>query len=157
MKALIIAAGRGSRLNGLTKDKPKSLLRLLGLSLIERIILTAKQAGVDEFVVTIGYLGDKIQANLGDGRKFGVKITYIENKEWEKGNGVSVLKAKGLLSSGNFFLLMSDHIFDVRILKELVDYDTRRSVRRQNFSDTWGDLLRDAFRPQNKLMLNYTW
>jgi CDP-L-myo-inositol myo-inositolphosphotransferase len=128
MKALIIAAGRGSRLNGLTKDKPKSLIQLLGLSLIERIILTAKQAGVEEFVVTIGYLGDKIKAHLGDGRKFGVKITYIENKEWEKGNGVSVLKAKGLLANENFFLLMSDHVFDDRILKELVDYDTRSSV-----------------------------
>ena len=64
MKALIIAAGRGSRLNGLTIDNPKSLIQLLGLSLIERIILTARQAGVDEFVVTIGYLGDKIKANL---------------------------------------------------------------------------------------------
>jgi len=128
MKALIIAAGRGSRLNGLTKDKPKSLIQLLGLSLIERVILTAKQAGIGEFVVTVGYLGEKIKANLGDGRKLRSKITYIENKEWEKGNGVSVLKAKGCLSNENFILLMSDHVFDVRILKELVDYETRSSV-----------------------------
>lgn len=68
MKALIIAAGRGSRLNGLTADKPKSLIQLLGLSLIERIILTAKQAGIDELIVTIGYLADKIKEQLGDGR-----------------------------------------------------------------------------------------
>ena len=61
MKALIIAAGIGSRLSSFTKEKPKPLIRLLGLSLIERIILTAKQAGIDEFVISVGYLGEKIR------------------------------------------------------------------------------------------------
>ncbi|MEG3225538.1 MAG: hypothetical protein BME94_08560 [Methanobacteriales archaeon Met13] len=127
MKALIIAAGKGSRLKGLTKDEPKPLIQLLGLSLIERVILTAKQAGIDEFVVVICYLGEKIKEKLDDGNRYGVKITYIENREWQKGNGVSVLKAKELLNE-NFVLLMADHIFDSRILKELVDYDLRSSV-----------------------------
>ncbi len=127
MKALIIAAGRGSRLNDLTEDKPKSLIQLLGLSLIQRIILTSKQVGIDEFVIVIGYLGDKIKANLGDGSRFDVKIDYIENKEWEKGNGVSVLKAKELLKE-NFILLMADHIFDLRILKELFNSNMRSSI-----------------------------
>lgn len=127
MKALILAAGDGGRFGNLTRDKPKSLIKLLGLSLIERVIFTAKQAGINEFVITVGYLGDKIKANLGDGEKFGVKIDYIENEEWQEGNGISVLKAKGLLKE-NFILLMSDHIFDYRILKELVDYGLRSSI-----------------------------
>ncbi|MBU3901805.1 MAG: NTP transferase domain-containing protein, partial [Candidatus Thermoplasmatota archaeon] len=127
MKALIIAAGKGSRLKSLTKDEPKPLIQLLGLSLIERVILTAKQAGIDEFIIVIGYLGEKIKEKLDDGNRYGVKITYIENREWQRGNGVSVLKAKDLLNE-NFILLMSDHIFDNRILKELIDYDTRNSV-----------------------------
>ncbi|MCD6257134.1 NTP transferase domain-containing protein [Candidatus Aerophobetes bacterium] len=118
MKALIVAAGKGSRLKNLTRNKPKPLIQLLGLSLIERVILTAKQAGIDDFVVVIGYLGDKIKEKLGNGEIYGVKISYIENKEWQRGNGVSVLKAKELLKE-NFFLLMSDHIFDAKILKEL--------------------------------------
>jgi choline kinase/phosphatidylglycerophosphate synthase len=127
MKALILAAGDGDRLGNLTKDKPKPLIQLLGLSLIERLILTTKQAGIKEFVVVVGYLMDRIKANLRDGEKFGVKIDYIENREWQKENGVSVLKAKELLNE-NFLLLMADHIFDDRILKELVDYDIRSSV-----------------------------
>jgi len=127
MRALIIAAGKGSRLKSLTKDEPKPLVRLLGLSLIERVILTTKQASINEFVITIGYLGEKIKEKLGNGDRYGVRITYIENKEWEKGNGVSVLKAKESLNE-NFVLLMSDHIFDVRILKELIDYDIKSSV-----------------------------
>jgi CDP-L-myo-inositol myo-inositolphosphotransferase len=120
MKVLIIAAGEGSRLKDLTKDKPKPLVQLLGLSLIERVILTAKQAGIKEFVITIGYLGDKIKARLGNGRKYGVSIEYVENKEWEKGNGLSVLKAKDVIKE-NFILLMSDHIFDPTILIDLIN------------------------------------
>ena len=127
MKALIIAAGQGSRLEDITKDKPKALIQLLGLSLIERIILTTKQAGIHEFIIVIGYLGEKIKVKLGDGERYGVKISYIENREWEKGNGVSVLKANELLNE-NFILLMSDHIFDIRILKELSGYSMRNSV-----------------------------
>jgi len=127
MKALIIAAGRGSRLEGLTKDEPKPLIQLLGLSLIERVILTAKQAGIDEFIIVVGYLGEKIKERLGNGDKYGVRVTYIENREWQRGNGLSVLKAKESLNE-NFVLLMSDHIFDVRILRELLNYDTRSSV-----------------------------
>lgn len=99
----------------------------MGLSLIERVILTARQVGIDEFVIVIGYLGEKIKEKLGNGNRYGVKIAYIENKEWEKGNGVSVLKAKKALNE-NFVLLMSDHIFDDRILKELINYDTKSSV-----------------------------
>jgi CDP-L-myo-inositol myo-inositolphosphotransferase len=127
MKALIIAAGQGRRLNDLTNDQPKPLIQLLGLSLIERVILTAKHAGIHDFVITVGYLGDKIRATLGDGRGLGVRIDYVQNKEWEKGNGASVLRATPLLNE-NFILLMSDHIFDDRILKGLVDHELGSSV-----------------------------
>ena len=127
MKALIIAAGKGSRLESLTKNESKPLVQLLGLSLIERVILTAKQAGVNEFVIVVSYLGEKIKEKLGDGNRYGIKIIYIENMEWQKGNGFSVLKAKEFLNE-NFVLLMSDHIFDDRILKELIHYDTKSSV-----------------------------
>ncbi|GAJ06237.1 unnamed protein product, partial [marine sediment metagenome] len=65
MKALIIAAGEGSRLGNLTKDKPKPLVRLLGLSLVERVILTAKEVGIDEFIIVVGYLGERIKEKLG--------------------------------------------------------------------------------------------
>jgi len=117
-KALILAAGKGSRLNHLTKNTPKVLVYLLGLSLIERAILTARRAGIYEFVIVTGFQGDKIKSELGDGNRYQVKIDYVENKEWERGNGISVLKAKELLK-GNFVLLMADHIFDAEILSEM--------------------------------------
>jgi CDP-L-myo-inositol myo-inositolphosphotransferase len=118
LKGLIIAAGRGVRLKNLTRNKP--LLPLLGLSLIERTILTAKQAGIDEFYIVVGYRGEEVKKRLGDGNRYGVKITYIENKEWRRGNGVSVLKAKEWLNE-NFILLMSDHVFESITLKDLME------------------------------------
>ena len=84
MKTLIIAAGRGSRLDNLTKEIPKALIPLLGLSLTERVILTAKEAGIREYVIVVGYLGEKIKAVLGNGDRFRVRIDYIENGEWQK-------------------------------------------------------------------------
>ena len=106
---------------------------------IERTILLAKGAGIKEFIITIGYLGNKIKTYLADGKKYGVKIDYVENKEWEKGNGISVLKAKKLLTE-NFVLLMSDHIFDSRILQSLLNHNMKSSVtlaidRRKAISD----------------------
>ena len=127
MKSLIIAAGRGNRLNDLTCNKPKALIPAAGLTLIERVILTTKQAGINEFVIVIGFLGEKIKAALGNGEKLGVKIDYIENQEWQKSNGISVLTAKNLINE-NFMLSMSDHIFDPRILKGLLDNDIKSSV-----------------------------
>jgi len=118
MKALIIAAGRGKRIDDLAKSKPKPLLPLLGLTLIERVILTSKQAGIDEFLIVIGYGGKKIKEKLGEGSKYGVRIEYVENDEWERGNGISVLKARELIKE-NFILLMSDHLFDASIIKKL--------------------------------------
>ncbi len=127
MKSLIIAAGRGNRLNDLTCKKPKALIPALGLALIKRVILTTKQAGINEFVIVIGYLGEKIKAALGNGEQLGAKIDYIENQEWQKSNGISVLTAKKLINE-NFMLSMSDHIFDPRILKGLLDNDIKSSV-----------------------------
>jgi len=121
-RALIIAAGIGSRLHSVTNGKPKPLTRILGLSLIERAVLNLNISGVKDCTIVIGYEGDEIRKELGDGKKYGVTITYVENNEWDKGNGVSVLKAKGVLSDNNhdkFFLLMSDHIFSSRILEDL--------------------------------------
>ncbi len=118
MKALVIAAGMGSRLSPVRSDRPKPLVRLLGLSLIERVILTARDASIREFVVVVGYRGSMIKEELGDGSRYGVEITYVENEEWRRGNAVSVLKARDVLKE-RFLLLMSDHVFEPSVLRDI--------------------------------------
>ncbi|NMG83280.1 MAG: HAD hydrolase-like protein [Methanosarcinales archaeon] len=119
MKCLIIAAGLGSRLS--KKGDSKPLVSLLGLSLIERVILTAKKSGLASFYVVTGYNGEKVRQYLNQFSKSrNINITHIINEEWESGNGISVLKAEELLNE-NFILLMGDHIFDESILVKLKD------------------------------------
>lgn len=116
-KGLIIAAGNGSRLSRGEGDIPKPLRKVAGLSLIKRIILTAKQGGISEFVIVVGYQKERIiQALQSD--NLGVKIEFVENKEWKKSNGISVLAAQPYLNE-NFILLMSDHLFDWKSLASL--------------------------------------
>lgn len=99
---------------------PKELTSVLGVSLIERVILAAKKAAdIKKYVVVLGDSGGKIKAHLGDGSRLKVKINYIENNDRHPLSGLSVLKARQLLNK-NFLLLMSDYIYDSRILKELV-------------------------------------
>lgn len=117
MKALILAAGKGERL-GLV-NSTKALEHFLGLSLLERAILSAREAGVKEFYIVVGYRGDDVITALGNGTRFGVHINYLRNEQWEKGNGRSVLVAKDKLKHERFFLLMGDHLFNSSILKRL--------------------------------------
>jgi len=116
MEVLIIAAGRGSRLNH--RFYPKPLIPIHGISLLEHVILNCKLAGINRFKIVIGFKADLIMKKIGSGDKYNVHIEYIFNPEWEKGNGVSVYKAKGFLKE-NFILLMSDHLFDDSILRKL--------------------------------------
>ena len=117
MKALILASGKGERQRANGDCKP--LVKVMGLGLLERTILSAKRCGIFDFFVVIGYNGKKIKNYFGNGKKHGVNIKYIENNQWEKGNGVSALKAKPFFDE-TFILLMADHIFDHRILENLL-------------------------------------
>ncbi len=118
MKALIIAAGNGTRMQPVTRGRHKSLMSLLGLRIIERIILAAKAAGIFEFVIVTGYKGKELKESVGDGSRFGVLITFVHNNNWEKANGISVYKARDYFKE-NFILLMSDHVFDWKTLLKL--------------------------------------
>jgi choline kinase len=117
MTCLIIAAGKGSRLANRGDCKP--LVQLGGIPLIERVILTIMQVGVMDFYVITGCNGDKIRERLTSfTQKHAVTIDFIHNDQWEKPNGISVHCAQGKIDKP-FLLLMSDHMFDPQIVKEL--------------------------------------
>ncbi len=91
----------------------------MGLSIIERVILTATRYGIEDFYVVTGYNGEKVRLFLDElGQRRNIKITHIINDDWQGGNALSVLKAKNVLN-GNFLLLMGDHIFDEDIITRL--------------------------------------
>ena len=118
MKALIIAAGNGTRMQTVTRGRHKSLMPLLGLKIIERVILGAKEAGITEFVIVTGYKGKDLRKFLGSGEKYNISISFVHNNNWEKANGISALLAKEHFNE-NFALLMSDHVFDPKTLSRI--------------------------------------
>ena len=118
MKCLIIAAGQGSRLRSIAEAKP--LIPLKNTPLIERVIDSCLEAGVDGFYVVVGYKGNSVREHLEEvSWSKNVPITIIENDEWERANGISVLKAK-LHMDEPFLLMMGDHIFDPEIARLLM-------------------------------------
>ena len=117
IKCLIIAAGNGSRL--LQNGNSKPLIPILGIPLIERVIRSAMEAGTDEFYVVIGWQSDLVRDFLERlAKRLAIRITPLVNEDWEKENGLSVLKAQDLLQEP-FLLLMTDHLFDPELVRAL--------------------------------------
>lgn len=123
-KVVILAAGRGSRLRE-GKNELKPMRRVLGLPLLERVVLSCKAAGISEFLVVTGYRTKRMRsflARLASKRSVGIEV--VENPDWEKGNGTSVLACNGKLTEP-FVLVMGDHLFESRLLAELLGMEPR--------------------------------
>jgi len=118
--ALILAAGEGQRLNGVNGGSPKPLTPVLGLTLLERAVLSCKEAGILEFYVVIGYHANKMIPYLRAlEQRLSISIQPVENPDWREGNGSSTLSAAPYISRP-FLLLMCDHLFDPAILQLLL-------------------------------------
>ena len=112
MKALILAAGRGTRLGALTADCPKPMLPIHGVPMIERIMAgIAREAGITEFVLVTGYRADVIQAYFADGARWGWQVQYV-HQEPPRGVGDAVHCARPLLADGPFLMTYGDIMLD---------------------------------------------
>lgn len=110
--ALILAAGNGSRLAACSGELPKPLVPLNGKPLLEHVISGAREAGIEEFVIVLGYRGRAIREWYENQPFAGINVVWVENPDYrKKNNGVSVLCAKDLIHEP-FLLLMADHIFE---------------------------------------------
>lgn len=116
MKAVILAAGRGMRMNHLTEKTPKPMINIGKMNLIEWKI-DALPPQIDEVILIIGYLGEQIKKHFGnvfDGKK----ITYIEQKDLN-GTGGAVFLAKDTLK-GKFLVMMGDDIYSKEDMEEMI-------------------------------------
>jgi 1L-myo-inositol 1-phosphate cytidylyltransferase len=118
MKCLIIAAGQGTRLRGIAPSKP--LARVADTPLIEHVVRGAAAGGATGFVVVTGYEPEPLEAFLAElSGSSNLPIEIVRNDDWARPNGVSVLAAASRLDS-EFILLMSDHLFDPAILRDMI-------------------------------------
>jgi choline kinase len=146
-RAIILAAGKGERLvNGLSFPKP--LKRVGGVPLIVHAIRNLEQAGVDEVVVIVGYMGDVLRRGLSRYR-FKLDIRFVQNDEFDKPNGTSLLKAKAFVQ-GPTFVLMSDHLWAPELIAPIdayalapneavlgIDFDIERCIDIPDATKVW--------------------
>jgi choline kinase len=117
-QCLILAAGNGRRIRGVSGNDPKPLVPVRDIPLLEHVLLSAQQAGIEKFFVVVGYRGDVIRRWF-DSSGLEVPVTWIENVHYQRDNGISVLQARDLLH-GSFLLIMSDHLFEPQTAKRLL-------------------------------------
>jgi len=125
VKAVIIAAGMGSRLNS---QEPKTLLPFGNKTILATILNNISSAGIKNFVIVLGFKSTKIVEYLDTHNNFGLNISYVENKEWKKENGISVLATKDAINNENFLLSMSDHIVSVSALKKVTSHKGKKNI-----------------------------
>lgn len=119
-KAVILAGGKGTNLRPYTYEIPKSLLPIKGKPILEYLIENCKKSNIVDIIICIGYLGDKIKEHFGNGERFGVKITYLTEKN-PLLTGGALKKARQLLSDSSFILLYGDIITDL-VLGDLISF-----------------------------------
>jgi len=120
MKLIIIAAGQGSRIRSMTDGIPKTLLKLKGKSLLDRVIENAVSVGIKDAVIVTGYRSPDLVSYV-DSQNYDINVETIYNANWDKANGLSVLAAKPLIPQGEPFLIsMSDHVYDAQLLEKII-------------------------------------
>jgi L-glutamine-phosphate cytidylyltransferase len=134
MKAVILAAGLGSRLLPHTELRPKCLLKIGGHTILEYQVAALRQCGITDMGIVLGYQGEKIRAHLN------TPVTYFENTEYAStGSSYSLWIARDFIRDG-FVYVNSDLIFHPRMLQMLLDTPEPDGIIIDRDVDLTGDM-----------------
>ena len=132
-EALILAAGKGTRMWPLTENLPKPLLPLCGKTIIEHQIMALKNVGVKKINILIGHRMKEISDLLGNGKKYDVRINYIVQSE-QKGTGHAVSLAEKHIKN-SFFCINGDTLVDEKNIELLAKKKTEMAMMVTNVDD----------------------
>jgi len=119
-RAMVLAAGRGTRLAPITHSTPKPLVPVAGRPLLERLLEFLRAGGIEEVVINLHHLGHRIQEHVGDGARFGLHVRYSpEDPILDTGGGIK--KAEPLLAGEPFVVANGDSLLEIR-LRDLIDW-----------------------------------
>jgi choline kinase len=132
-RAVILAAGCGSRVRSITPEKPKCLMDLGGMPIIQRIIDALERAGVNEIVMVTGFRAERIREFAGRRRRRGDRgraaISLVHNPKWRLPNGLSLYAARQALPArADFLVLMSDHLLPAAVIRRVAAAKTPKCV-----------------------------
>jgi len=121
MDAIILAAGMGKRLKGLTKDKTKCMITVNEVTLIERMLNQLDNLNLDKIIIVVGYQAEKLK-NFISTLNINTRIEFVLNEVYDKTNNIySLFLAKDYLQDSDCLILESDLIFDNGILEDLIE------------------------------------
>jgi NDP-sugar pyrophosphorylase family protein len=113
-RAMVLAAGRGTRLRPLTDTTPKPLLPVAGRPFVEHILEFLRAGGIREVVLNLHHLGHRIEQHLGDGARFGVRVRYSrEDPILDTGGGIK--RAEPFLAGEPFVVINGDSLLELRL------------------------------------------
>lgn len=138
MQAIILAAGKGSRLGSYTKENTKCMLEVNGEKLIDTSLKNLSAVGITKLVLVVGYQKDNLIEYLGD-KKYGIDIIYVDNPIYDTTNNIySLYLARDYLKNDDTLLLESDLIYERTILEGLLK-DKRPSLAVVDKYQSWMD------------------
>ncbi|HJQ85154.1 MAG TPA: nucleotidyltransferase family protein [Candidatus Binatia bacterium] len=147
-RAMVLAAGRGTRLAPLTDTTPKPLVPVAGRPFLEHILEFLRAGGITDVVVNLHHLGHRIADHLGDGARFGLAIRYSwEDPILDTGGGIK--RAESLLAGEPFVVMNGDSLLEVRLGDVIGYHETRggiatMAVRPDPHADRYGLVEVDA-------------
>lgn len=138
MQAIILAAGMGKRLKDLTADNTKCMVKVNGVTLIERVLHQLEQLNLNRVVLVVGYEGQKLIDYINT-LALNIRIEFVNNEIYDKTNNIySLALAKDYLLEDDTLLLESDLIFEDSVLQVLVD-DPRETLALVDKYESWMD------------------
>jgi len=113
-QAIILACGKGLNMRPFTFEMPKGLFPVGGKPILEQIVDMLRKFEVREIILSVGHLGEKIKEHFGDGKKFGVNITYI-TEEKEIGTAGALRIVGKYIKSDSFLVIHGDILIDISL------------------------------------------
>jgi glucose-1-phosphate thymidylyltransferase len=118
MKAVILAAGEGSRLWPFTYSKPKVMIPVANRPILEYVVRSLVSNGIDDIIIVVGYKKERIMTHFEDGRDFGARIDYAVQKK-QLGTAHALLSASKKIK-GDFLVLPGDNVIDSNVVEDLL-------------------------------------
>ena len=119
-KAVVLAAGRGTRMREMTADLPKPMLEVRGKPVLQYIVEGLRDAGVRKFLIVVGYRAEVVQNFFGDGWRFKIELEYATQVK-QDGTGRVVDLAREFVGASPFILAYGDILIDPANYKRIVD------------------------------------
>ena len=127
MQAIILAAGKGTRLKDKTKNIPKALVPINGIPLIIRMLDILTKYNIEEIIIVVGYIKEKIKDIIGNNYK-NLKITYVDNNIYESSNNIYSLFITKDYIKNDCLLLECDLYFSKKIIDSIIKKDADCSI-----------------------------